>query len=85
MSANVYAFPMRVSARLKLCSFLALARTERKTSPGYKGFDVHASPDVTLEQDLERRDLTFNAIAKDENGEDAITEIQSGEHPILSR
>ena len=46
----------------------ALARTERKTSPGYKGFDVHASPDVTLEQDLERRDLTINAIAKDENG-----------------
>ena len=47
----------------------ALARTERKTSPGYKGFDVHASPDVTLEQDLERRDLTINAIAKDESGE----------------
>jgi tRNA nucleotidyltransferase (CCA-adding enzyme) len=47
----------------------ALARTERKTSPGYKGFDVHASPDVTLEQDLERRDLTINAIAKDENNE----------------
>jgi tRNA nucleotidyltransferase (CCA-adding enzyme) len=47
----------------------ALARTERKTSPGYKGFDVHASPDVTLEQDLERRDLTINAIARDESGE----------------
>lgn len=46
----------------------ALARTERKTSPGYKGFEVHASPDVTLEQDLLRRDLTINAIAKDENG-----------------
>jgi len=47
----------------------ALARTERKTSPGYKGFDVHASPEISLEQDLERRDLTINAIAKDENGE----------------
>ncbi len=43
----------------------ALARTERKTAPGYKGFVVHASPDVTLEQDLARRDLTINAIAKD--------------------
>lgn len=47
----------------------ALARTERKTSPGYKGFDVHATPDVTLEQDLLRRDLTINALAKDEAGE----------------
>ena len=41
----------------------ALARTERKTAPGYKGFVVHASPEVTLEQDLARRDLTINAIA----------------------
>jgi len=47
----------------------ALARTERKTAAGYKGFEVHASPDVTLEDDLVRRDLTINAIAKDENGE----------------
>ncbi len=47
----------------------ALARTERKTAAGYKGFEVHASPDVTLEDDLARRDLTINAIAKDENGE----------------
>jgi tRNA nucleotidyltransferase (CCA-adding enzyme) len=46
----------------------ALARTERKTAAGYKGFAVHASPDVTLEEDLIRRDLTINAIAKDENG-----------------
>ncbi len=45
----------------------ALARTERKTAAGYKGFKVHASPDVTLEEDLIRRDLTINAIAKDEN------------------
>ncbi len=47
----------------------ALARTERKTATGYKGFDVHASPDVTLEEDLIRRDLSINAIAKDENGD----------------
>jgi tRNA nucleotidyltransferase (CCA-adding enzyme) len=46
----------------------ALARTERKTGPGYRGFEVHASPDVTLEQDLARRDLTINAIARDEQG-----------------
>ena len=46
----------------------ALARTERKTAPGYKGFTVHATPDVTLEEDLLRRDLTINAIAKDESG-----------------
>jgi tRNA nucleotidyltransferase (CCA-adding enzyme) len=43
----------------------ALARTERKTARGYKGFAVHASPDVTLEEDLARRDLTVNAIAQD--------------------
>ncbi|HNV88439.1 MAG TPA: multifunctional CCA addition/repair protein [Methylotenera sp.] len=46
----------------------ALARTERKTAKGYKGFTVHASPDVTLEEDLARRDLTINAIAKDADG-----------------
>ena len=43
----------------------ALARTERKTAPGYLGFAVHAAPDVTLEQDLARRDLTINAMAVD--------------------
>jgi tRNA nucleotidyltransferase (CCA-adding enzyme) len=47
----------------------ALARTERKTAKGYKGFVVHASPEITLEQDLARRDLTINAIAKSEAGE----------------
>lgn len=47
----------------------ALARTERKTAKGYKGFQVHASPEVTLEEDLARRDLTINAIAKDEHGQ----------------
>ncbi|WP_076999390.1 multifunctional CCA addition/repair protein [Variovorax sp. KK3] len=41
----------------------ALARTERKSAPGYRGFVIHASPEVTLEQDLARRDLTVNAIA----------------------
>ena len=41
----------------------ALARTERKTGPGYRGFQVHAAPGVTLEQDLARRDLTINAMA----------------------
>ena len=46
----------------------ALARTERKTAKGYKGFVVHASPEVTLEEDLARRDLTINAIAKDADG-----------------
>jgi len=43
----------------------ALARTERKTGPGYRGFVTRFAPDVTLEQDLERRDLTINAIAKE--------------------
>jgi tRNA nucleotidyltransferase (CCA-adding enzyme) len=47
----------------------ALARTERKTARGYHGFAVHASPDVTLEEDLARRDLTINAIAQDEHGQ----------------
>jgi tRNA nucleotidyltransferase (CCA-adding enzyme) len=46
----------------------ALARTERKSAPGYRGFVVHAAPDVTLEQDLERRDLTINAMALDQAG-----------------
>ena len=46
----------------------ALARTERKTARGYKGFQVFAAPEVTLEEDLARRDLTINAIAKDEAG-----------------
>jgi tRNA nucleotidyltransferase (CCA-adding enzyme) len=47
----------------------ALARTERKKGRGYKGFEVHTSPDVTLEEDLLRRDLTINAIAQNESGE----------------
>ncbi|HEX7814198.1 multifunctional CCA addition/repair protein [Dyella sp.] len=46
----------------------ALARTERKTGPGYHGFEMHADPSVTLEEDLARRDLTINAIARDQDG-----------------
>lgn len=46
----------------------ALARTERKQGRGYTGFQVHASPDITLEEDLERRDLTINAMAEDQEG-----------------
>ena len=46
----------------------ALARSERKTAPGYHGFVFHAEPSVTLEEDLRRRDLTINAMARDEQG-----------------
>jgi tRNA nucleotidyltransferase (CCA-adding enzyme) len=46
----------------------ALARTERKTARGYRGFQVYAAPDVTLEQDLARRDLTINAMARGDDG-----------------
>lgn len=60
----------------------ALARTERKTAKGYTGFAVHASPEVTLEQDLARRDLTINAIAKNNDGSlidpfNGLADIQS--------
>ena len=54
----------------------ALARTERKSAPGYRGFTVQADPSVTLEEDLARRDLTINAIAepldKNDEGNDLI-------------
>ncbi|HEU0259577.1 MAG TPA: multifunctional CCA tRNA nucleotidyl transferase/2'3'-cyclic phosphodiesterase/2'nucleotidase/phosphatase, partial [Burkholderiales bacterium] len=46
----------------------ALARTERKSGRGYKGFTVYASPEITLEEDLKRRDVTINAMAKAEDG-----------------
>jgi len=55
----------------------ALARTERKTAPGYKGFTFHAAPDVTLEEDLRRRDLTINAMARAEDG--ALVDPYGGE------
>jgi tRNA nucleotidyltransferase (CCA-adding enzyme) len=55
----------------------ALARTERKTAPGYKGFVIHAAPEVTLEQDLLRRDFTVNAIAEDADGK--LTDPYGGE------
>jgi tRNA nucleotidyltransferase (CCA-adding enzyme) len=61
----------------------ALARTERKTAPGYKGFVFHTDPDVTLEQDLVRRDLTINAMAKAEDGE--IIDPFGGRRDIESR
>ncbi len=61
----------------------ALARTERKTAPGYKGFIVHASPDVTLEQDLIRRDLTINAMAMNAQGE--IFDPYQGQQDLQKR
>ncbi|MTW03563.1 multifunctional CCA tRNA nucleotidyl transferase/2'3'-cyclic phosphodiesterase/2'nucleotidase/phosphatase [Pseudoduganella ginsengisoli] len=61
----------------------ALARTERKTAPGYKGFVFHTSPDVTLEQDLVRRDLTINAIAK--AGDGALIDPFNGRADIAQR
>ena len=55
---------------------VALARQERKTAPGYHGFAFHAAPDVTLEQDLSRRDLTINSIAIDEINTPATTRFE---------
>ena len=61
----------------------ALARTERKTAPGYRGFQFHADPNVTLEQDLARRDLTINAIAQDESG--ALIDPHGGQRDLAAR
>ncbi|MGV8897959.1 MAG: multifunctional CCA addition/repair protein [Burkholderiaceae bacterium] len=61
----------------------ALARSERKTAPGYKGFLFHAAPDVTLEQDLVRRDLTINAIARAEDG--SLIDPFGGQRDIAAR
>ena len=63
----------------------ALARTERKTARGYIGFAVHAAADVTLEEDLARRDLTINAIAESANGElhDPYNGLHDLQHKIL--
>ena len=61
----------------------ALARTERKTAQGYRGFAVHAAPDVTLEEDLARRDLTINAIAQGDDG--VLTDPYGGQRDIAAR
>lgn len=61
----------------------ALARTERKTARGYKGFQIYAAPEVTLEQDLARRDLTINALAKDEAG--AIIDCYGGRRDLEAK
>jgi tRNA nucleotidyltransferase (CCA-adding enzyme) len=61
----------------------ALARTERKSGRGYTGFVVHAAPDVTLEQDLSRRDLTINAMAEDEAG--ALIDPYGGQRDLAAR
>ena len=61
----------------------ALARTERKSGRGYKGFKVYAAPDVTLEQDLLRRDLTINAMAEDETG--ALTDPYGGQRDLAAK
>jgi tRNA nucleotidyltransferase (CCA-adding enzyme) len=58
----------------------ALARTERKSGRGYKGFTVYSAPDVTLEQDLARRDLTINAIARGPDG--ALIDPYRGEKDV---
>nr|MBP6753181.1 multifunctional CCA addition/repair protein [Alicycliphilus sp.] len=65
----------------------ALARTERKNGRGYRGFVVQTSPDVTLEEDLARRDLTINAIAvgADETGVEAIFDPYDGRRDIAQR
>ena len=61
----------------------ALARTERKSGRGYGGFVFHTSPDVTLEQDLIRRDLTINAMAMDEDG--SIVDPYGGQRDLQRR
>lgn len=61
----------------------ALARTERKSGTGYGGFTFHATPSVTLEQDLIRRDLTINAMAMDDNGE--VIDPYNGQQDLQDR
>jgi tRNA nucleotidyltransferase (CCA-adding enzyme) len=61
----------------------ALARTERKTGPGYRGFETRFSPDVTLEEDLRRRDLTINAMARDADG--TIIDPYGGQADLAAR
>ncbi|MBK1612954.1 multifunctional CCA tRNA nucleotidyl transferase/2'3'-cyclic phosphodiesterase/2'nucleotidase/phosphatase [Rubrivivax gelatinosus] len=62
---------------------VALARTERKSAPGYHGFSFHADPSVTLEEDLRRRDLTINAIARAEDG--SLVDPWGGQRDIQAR
>jgi tRNA nucleotidyltransferase (CCA-adding enzyme) len=61
----------------------ALARTERKSGHGYKGFTVYAAPDVTLEEDLQRRDLTINAMAEDAAG--ALVDPYGGQRDLAAK
>lgn len=61
----------------------ALARTERKIRPGYHGFEINADPSVTLEEDLSRRDLTINAIARDDQG--ALIDPFGGQQDLKKR
>ncbi len=61
----------------------ALARTERKTAPGYAGFAFHATPDVTLIDDLKRRDLTINAMAKADDG--TLIDPYGGAHDLAQK
>ena len=74
-------FPVFLHPRTK--EEYALARTERKTAAGYTGFEVHATPDVSLEEDLMRRDLTINAIAQDEQGN--IIDPYHGQNDIKNK
>ncbi len=61
----------------------ALARTERSTAPGYHGFVFHTAPTVTLEEDLQRRDLTINAMAQDDHG--ALIDPYGGQRDLAAR
>src|ERR1700730_15693952 len=61
----------------------ALARLERKVAPGYRGFTTEFSPDVTLEEDLKRRDLTVNAMAETDSG--AIIDPFGGQRDLVAR
>jgi tRNA nucleotidyltransferase (CCA-adding enzyme) len=62
---------------------VALARTERKTAPGYHGFVFHADPSVTLEEDLARRDLTINAMARTDDGR--LIDPYGGQRDLAAR
>jgi tRNA nucleotidyltransferase (CCA-adding enzyme) len=74
-------FPVFLHPRTK--EEYALARTERKSGHGYHGFQIHASPDVTLEEDLQRRDLTINAMAEDDAGQ--VIDPYGGQRDLADR